>query len=57
VKFKEIIPTGPEVGREVIIVLLGVLGAAFILSRFPQLQQFVTSNSLTVKNDQGAILF
>jgi hypothetical protein len=56
-KLEKIIPTGPEVGREIIIVLLGVLGAAFILSRFPQLQQFVTSNSLTVKNDQGAVLF
>lgn len=54
---KTIIPTGPQVAREAIVVLAGVLIAAFILSRFPALQKFVTDNSLTVKRDDGQIMF
>jgi len=54
---KKIIPTGPEVAREALIVLGGVLIAALILSRFPALQKFVSQNSLTVKADDGSILF
>lgn len=54
---KSIIPTGPQVAREALIVLGGLLVAAFILSRFPKLQKFVTDNSLTVKDDKGNTLF
>lgn len=54
---KTIIPTGPQVAREALIVLGGVLIAAFILSRFPALQKFVSDNSLTVKADNGSSLF
>ena len=54
---KGIIPTGPQVAREALIVLGGLLVAAFILSRFPKLQKFVTDNSLTVKDDKGNTLF
>lgn len=54
---KNIIPTGPQVAREALIVLGGVLIAAFILSRFPKLQAFVSQNSLTVKDGQGNILY
>lgn len=54
---KQIIPTGPEVARETLIVLGGVLIAAFILSRFPSLQKFVSQNSLTVKSPNGEILY
>ena len=54
---KTLIPTGPQVAREAIVVLAGVLIAAFILSRFPALQKFVTDNSLTVKRDDGQIMF
>lgn len=54
---KDIIPTGPQVAREALIVLGGVLIAAFILSRFPKLQNFVNSNSITVKNGDGDILY
>lgn len=54
---KTIIPTGPQVAREALIVLGGVLIAAFILSRFPALQKFVTSNSLTVKGPDGSVLY
>ena len=53
----KIIPTGPEVAREALIVLAGVLIAALILSRFPALQKFVSQNSLTVKADDGSTLF
>lgn len=53
----KIIPTGPEVAREALIVLGGVLIAALILSRFPALQKFVSQNSLTVKADDGSTLY
>lgn len=50
---KKIIP-GPEaVLREGLIVLGGVLIAAYILSKFPALQTFVQSNSVTVKDGNG----
>lgn len=54
---KTIIPSGPSVAREALTVLAGVLIAAYILSRFPALQKFVTDNSLTVKRDDGQIMF
>ncbi|WP_426078857.1 hypothetical protein [Janthinobacterium sp. PSPC3-1] len=54
---KSIIPTGPQVAREALIVLGGVLIAAFILSRFPKLQKFVSDNSLTVKDTAGNNLY
>jgi len=57
VNLKKIIPSGPEFAHEALIVLGGVLIAAFILSRFPGLQKFVTDNSLTVKRDDGQIMF
>ena len=53
---KTIIPTGPEIARETIIVLCGLLAAAFILSRIPALRKFVTDNSLTLKDGQGNTL-
>lgn len=51
---KNIIPTGPQVAREALIVLGGVLIAAFIISRFPALKKFVGDNSLTVNTSDGA---
>lgn len=45
---KNIIPTAPEVAREALIVLGGVLIAAYVLSRFPALKTYVTANSVTV---------
>lgn len=54
---KDFIPTLPELTREVLIVLVGLVGAAFILSRFPELRDFVTGNSLTVKDQAGKVLF
>jgi hypothetical protein len=57
VNLKKIIPTGPEVVREALIVLGGVLIAAWVLSKFPALQQFVASNSVTVKDGNGNTLW
>jgi len=54
---KKIIPTGPEVLREALIVLGGVIIAAWVLSKFPALQQFVASNSVTVKDGNGNTLW
>lgn len=53
----KIIPSVPEVLHEGLLVLGGILVAAFVLSRFPALRQFVTNNSLTVKDQQGNLLY
>nr|DAD55501.1 MAG TPA: hypothetical protein [Corticoviridae sp.] len=54
---KNIIPKPEAIAREAIIVLAGVLIAAYVLSRFPKLQTFVSSNSVTVKDQNGNLLF
>jgi hypothetical protein len=57
VDVKKIIPAPEAVLREGLIVLGGLLIAAYILSKFPALQQFVTSNSVTVKDPNGNVLY
>jgi hypothetical protein len=54
---KPYIPSAPSVIREGFIVLGGVLIAAFILSRFPALQNFVRASSITVDDKSGNNLF
>ncbi len=54
---KQIIPTPVQVAREGLIVLGGVLIAAFILSRIPALKDFVTAQSITVKDPNNNVLF
>lgn len=54
---KQIIPSPVAVGREALIVLGGLLIAAYVLSKFPALQSFVTANSLTVKSTDGKVLY
>lgn len=49
-KIKEIIPPPVAVMREGLIVLGGILIAAFIISRFPSLKTWVTDNSVTLKD-------
>lgn len=56
-KLKAIIPAPEAVLREGVIVLGGLLIAAFVISRFPKLQQFVTGNSITIKNQNGDVLY
>lgn len=55
--FREMLPTPERIVMEVIIVAGGVLGAAFLISRFPAIQKFVQDSSVTVKNQAGDILF
>ncbi|MES2027351.1 MAG: hypothetical protein V4448_17530 [Pseudomonadota bacterium] len=57
INLKSIIPAPEAVLREGVIVLGGLLIAAFIISRFPKLQSFVTGNSLTVKTEAGDIIY
>lgn len=49
----KIIPEPSAVIREGLIVLGGVLIAAFVLSRFPKLKAFVASNSIQVTDSQN----
>jgi hypothetical protein len=53
----KIIPSVPEVGREAVTVLAGLLIAAFILSRFPKIAAFVSGQSITIKNSNGNSIF
>jgi hypothetical protein len=50
---KKVIPSGPEVMREAFIVLGGILIAAWIISRFPQVQKFVQGSSINLKDANG----
>jgi|GEM_PF-6982594 hypothetical protein len=48
--FSKIVPTAPEVAREAVIVLGGILIAAYVLSRFPKIRDWVAAQSITVKD-------
>jgi hypothetical protein len=50
---KSIVPTGPEVLREALIVLGGVVIASLVISRIPWLKELVTGASITVKDTSG----
>lgn len=52
-KIAEIIPPPTAVLREGLIVLGGILIAAYVISRFPSLKTFVVSNSVTLNDSQG----
>lgn len=56
-KVSQIVPTFPEVARETLITLGGVLIAAYILSRFPRLSDFVSGQSIRVTDGTGKTLF
>lgn len=57
IDLKAIIPPPTAVLREGLIVLGGVLIAAYIISRFPAVQKFVMANSVTVKTDDGQVVW
>ena len=54
---KTYLPSVPQVSREAITVLAGVLIAAYIISRFPKLKTFVEGNSLTVQDPNKNVYF
>lgn len=51
------IPGPTALVRETIIVLVGVLAAAYIISRFPALKKFVGDASITVNDSKGNNLY
>lgn len=57
IPLKEILPPPTAVLREGLIVLGGVLLAAYVISRFPAVQKFVMANSVTVKTEDGQVLY
>lgn len=48
---KNYLPDLPQISRETLAVLAASLLAAFIISRFPQVQKFINDNSVTVRGD------
>lgn len=53
----KVIPAPTEIVRESLIVLGGVLIAAYVISRFPALKKFVTDASITVNDRNGNTLY
>jgi hypothetical protein len=53
----KIIPPPTAIVREGVIVLGGLLLAAFVLSRFPRLRDWVTAQSITVTDPNKNILY
>jgi hypothetical protein len=53
----KIVPGPTAILRESIIVLGGVLIAAYVISRFPALKKFVTDASITVNDSKGNNLY
>lgn len=53
IDIKKIVPPPTAVLREALIVLGGVLIAAWVISRFPALKKFVSDASITVNDSQG----
>lgn len=51
------IPTIPEMSREGFKMFAGIVIAAFILSRFPALREWVAGNSLTIRDQAGKDLY
>ncbi|MGZ8301210.1 MAG: hypothetical protein ACXW2U_00750 [Telluria sp.] len=56
-KLPAVIPPPVAVMREGLIVLGGILIAAFILSRFPKVRDWVGAQSLTVRDSNNNVLF
>lgn len=52
----KIIPPWHAMAREIILVSVGILGTAWLISRFPKAKQFVTDNSVTLKDGNGDII-
>jgi hypothetical protein len=48
---KTYLPSVPQISRETVTVLL----AAFIISRFPKVKEFVQQNRLTVGDNNGNV--
>lgn len=54
---KNIIPTPAEVGKEGLIVLGGLVLAALVLNQFPKLRDYVAGSSITLRDQQGRVLW
>ncbi len=54
---KKIIPEPTAIIREGIIVLGGVLIAAFIINRIPAFQRFVQNASITIRNEKNEVIY
>ena len=48
-KIDDYLPTLPQLSKETIAVLVATLAAAWIISRFPAVQQFIQDNSVRVR--------
>lgn len=53
---KNFIPTAPQLSRETIAVLIGTIGAAWVISRFPSVREFVNAHSVVIRDTDGETL-
>lgn len=54
---KNFVPTLPEISKEALTVLAGLLIASYLISRFPAVQRFVASSSITLRDGNDRVLF
>jgi hypothetical protein len=54
---KAIIPSVPEVLREAIILGAGLLVVAVVLNSFPKVKKYITDASITIKDQDGNVLY
>lgn len=45
------LPSLSQLSKETIAVLFGTLAVAWLISRFPEVQKFVSNNSVTVRTE------
>ena len=50
---KQYLPSAPQVSKETIAVLIATVAAAWIISRFPSVREFVNSNSVVIRDANG----
>lgn len=54
---KAYIPDHKELVKDTLLMLGSIIIAAYIISKFPGIKNLVESNSLTVKNQDGKVLY
>jgi hypothetical protein len=53
---KPYLPTMPQLSRETIAIMIGTIGAAWLISRFPSVREFVNQHSVVIRDTDGETL-
>lgn len=47
------LPSLPQTVRETLAILVATIGAAYIISRFPAVREFVNANAVVIRDSNG----